>query len=110
ADLEERVSRPLVLVVGMLSTKDGESFLRNFAGLARRVMAVAIPAQDKSFPPDAVADAARAGGLPAHSARDGEGALAAVGRFGLAPPPRSLIPGSLYLAGAVLAANGTPPV
>src|SRR5262252_5871701 len=34
ADLEERVSRPLVLVVGMLSTKDGESFLRNFAGLA----------------------------------------------------------------------------
>src|SRR5262249_51235464 len=40
ADLEERVSRPLVLVVGMLSTKDGESFLRNFAGLARRVVAV----------------------------------------------------------------------
>src|SRR5947209_13677854 len=49
ADLEERVSRPLVLVVGMLSTKDGESFLRNFAGLARRIVAVAIPSQEKSF-------------------------------------------------------------
>src|SRR5262249_39920187 len=43
ADLEERVSRPLVLVVGMLSTKDCESFLKNFAGLARRVVAGALP-------------------------------------------------------------------
>ena len=33
ADLEERVSRPLVLIVGMLSTKDSEGFLRNFSGL-----------------------------------------------------------------------------
>jgi dihydrofolate synthase / folylpolyglutamate synthase len=109
ADLEERVSRPLVLVVGMLSTKDGESFLRNFAGLARRIVAVAIPGQEKSFSADAIADAARAVGIPAQSADDVEAALAAIGRFGLAPPPRILITGSLYLAGAVLAANGTPP-
>jgi dihydrofolate synthase/folylpolyglutamate synthase len=33
ADLEERVPRPLVLIVGMLATKDCEAFLRNFAGL-----------------------------------------------------------------------------
>ena len=43
ADLEERVSRPLVLIVGMLATKDCEGFLRNFSGLARRVIAVPIP-------------------------------------------------------------------
>src|SRR5205807_835840 len=49
ADLEERVSRPLVLVIGMLSTKDCESFLKNFTGLARRVVAVPIPRQEKSF-------------------------------------------------------------
>src|SRR5439155_977066 len=36
ADLEERVSRPVVLIVGMLSTKDAGGFLRNFAGLAVR--------------------------------------------------------------------------
>ena len=41
ADLEERVSRPLVLVVGMLQTKDAAGFLRNFVGLARRLIAVA---------------------------------------------------------------------
>src|SRR5262249_49643239 len=110
ADGGEGVAGPLVLVVGMLSTKDCESFLKNFAGLARRVVAVPIPHQEKSYPTDAVADAARAVGIPAQSADDVETALAATSRFDLAPPPRVLIAGSLYLAGAVLAANGTPPL
>jgi dihydrofolate synthase/folylpolyglutamate synthase len=110
ADLEERVSRPLVLVVGMLSTKDRESYLKNFSGLARRVIAVPVPRQEKSFPTAAIVDAARAVGIPAQSADGVEQALAAIGRFGLEPAPRILIAGSLYLAGAVLSANGTPPV
>jgi dihydrofolate synthase / folylpolyglutamate synthase len=110
ADLEERVSRPLVLVIGMLSTKDCESFLKHFTGLARRVVAVPIPGQEKSFPADAIADAARAVGIPAESEGDLETALAAIGRFALAPASRILIAGSLYLAGAVLDANGTRPV
>ena len=109
ADLEERVPRPLVLVVGMLATKDCESFLKNFAGLARRIVAVPIPGQEKSLPADTVADVARNVGIPALSGEDLESALAAIGRFDLDPPPRVLITGSLYLAGEVLAANGTPP-
>ena len=110
ADLEERVSRPLVLVVGMLVTKDCESFLKNFAGLARRTIGVPIPYQDKSFPADTIADIARGVGIPAQSSENVEAALAAIGRFELEPPPRILITGSLYLAGAVLHANGTIPV
>jgi dihydrofolate synthase/folylpolyglutamate synthase len=110
ADLEERVSRPLVLVIGMLATKDCESFLKNFAGLARRVVAVPVPHQEKSFPAEAIAETARAVGIPAQSAGDIETALAAIARFGLEPAPRILIAGSLYLAGAVLSTNGTPPV
>ena len=110
ADLEERVSRPLVLVIGMLSTKDCENFLKNFAGLARRVVAVPVPDQEKSFAAAVIAEAARAVGIPAQSAGDVETALEAIGRFGLEPAPRILIAGSLYLAGAVLSANGTPPV
>src|SRR5690606_32307179 len=43
ADLEERVPRPLALVVGMLTTKDAGGFLKHFAGLAGRVIAVPIP-------------------------------------------------------------------
>jgi dihydrofolate synthase / folylpolyglutamate synthase len=109
ADLEERVSRPLVLIVGMLSTKDGEGFLRNFSGLARRVIAVPIH-QDKAIPAEALADIASAIGIPAIARDDVEGALAVAGKLELAPAPRILITGSLYLAGEVLAANGTPPV
>jgi dihydrofolate synthase/folylpolyglutamate synthase len=108
ADLEERVSRPLVLIVGMLSTKDHEGFLRNFAGLARAMIAIPV-GQEKGLSPDALAASARRFGIAAQSAGDVEDALAAVGELGLAPAPRILITGSLYLAGDVLAANGTPP-
>ena len=109
AGLEERVARPLVLVVGMLSSKDCEGFLRNFTGLARRVIAVPIPDQKNSLPPDAIASAARAAGMVATTRDSIEAALAAAGKLDLDPAPRILITGSLYLAGAVLAANGTVP-
>jgi dihydrofolate synthase/folylpolyglutamate synthase len=105
-DLEERVSRPLVLVVGMLSTKDHAGFLRNFTGLVRRVFAVPIH-QDKGVPTDEIAAAARDAGMPADASASIEEALAAVGQLGFDPPPRILITGSLYLAGEVLVANGT---
>jgi dihydrofolate synthase/folylpolyglutamate synthase len=109
ADLEERVSRPLILIVGMLSTKDAEGFLRNFTGLARRVITVPIQ-QDKALPPAVLADIARGIGLPSLSRDDVESALVTIGKLELAPAPRVLITGSLYLAGEVLDANGTPPV
>ena len=71
-DLEERVSRPLVLVVGMLSTKDRSAFLRNFTGLVRRVFGVPIH-QDKGVPVDEIAAAARAAGMPADASAEHRG-------------------------------------
>jgi dihydrofolate synthase/folylpolyglutamate synthase len=109
ADLEERVSRPLVLVVGMLSSKDCEGFLRNFTGLARRMIAVPVANAEKGLPAEAVADAARAIGLPATSRDDLAEALEAARKLDLDPAPRILITGSLYLAGEVLRENGTLP-
>lgn len=106
---EERVSRPLVLVVGMLATKDCEGYLRNFAGLARRVYAIPIPNQEKSLSAEAVAQAARNVGIPAERYGAIEDVLAAISELELDPPPRIVITGSLYLAGDVLARNGTPP-
>lgn len=108
ADLEERVSRPLVLIVGMLSTKDNAGFLKNFAGLARRVIAVPIH-QDKAVPAAALAKIASGVGIPALASDDIENAIDLAGKLDLHPAPRILITGSLYLAGEVLAANGTPP-
>jgi len=108
ADLEERVSRPLVLIVGMLATKDSEGFLRNFSGLARRVITVPIH-QDKAVPAPALAEVAGRVGIPAIARDKVESALTIAAKLDLEPAPRILITGSLYLAGEVLAANGTPP-
>jgi dihydrofolate synthase/folylpolyglutamate synthase len=109
ADLEERVSRPLVLIVGMLASKDCKGFLSNFTGLARRLIAVPVPGAEKGLSAEAVADAARAIGLPATSRDNLVEALDAVRKLDLDPPPRILITGSLYLAGEVLRENGTLP-
>ena len=109
ADLEERVSRPLVLIVGMLASKDASAFLRNFSGLARRLVAVPIPDQQKCIPPEVIADLARAANIPAQVSGDIKSGLIEAGKLRLDPPPRVMITGSLYLAGAVLKVNGTPP-
>ena len=108
ADLEERVSRPLVLIVGMLTTKDSAGFLRNFSGLARRIITVPIH-QDKAMPAAELAAVADTIGIPALARDDIESAITIAGKLDLHPAPRILITGSLYLAGEVLALNGTPP-
>jgi dihydrofolate synthase/folylpolyglutamate synthase len=108
-DLEERVSRPLVVIVGMMGNKDAGAFLANFAGLTRHIIAVQIPDRDNAMPPDRLADAARALGMRVETSGTVEAALRSLVRLAYEVPPRILITGSLYLAGHVLAANGTPP-
>lgn len=109
ADLEERVSRPLVLIVGMLASKDCEGFLRNFAGLARRLVAVPVTGAEKGLTAETVAEIARTIGVSATSRDTLTEAFEAVRKLDLEPPPRILITGSLYLAGEVLRENGTLP-
>jgi dihydrofolate synthase/folylpolyglutamate synthase len=70
---------------------------------------VPIPHQENIFSAETLAQTARAIGLPAQESLDIETALAAIGTFDLDQPPRILITGSLYLAGAALELNGTPP-
>ncbi|MBN9006162.1 MAG: bifunctional folylpolyglutamate synthase/dihydrofolate synthase [Rhizobiales bacterium] len=108
-DLEERVSRPLVLIVGMMGTKDARGFLANFAGLTRHIIVVPIPETENAMPPDVLADAVRALGMRVEAASDVAAALQSLTRLAYEIPPRILIAGSLYLAGHVLAENGTLP-
>jgi dihydrofolate synthase/folylpolyglutamate synthase len=108
-DLEERVSRPLVVIAGMMANKDANAFLANFAGLTRHIIAVPVPGRDNGMPPDKLADAARASGMRVEIAPDVAAALQRLATLAYEVPPRILITGSLYLAGPVLAANGTPP-
>ncbi len=110
ADIEERAPKPLVMIVGMLGTKDFEGYLRHFSGLALRLYAVPVPHAERS--PAAGADCrsceARSAFRP-KAASDVEAALAAIKALSFDTPPRILIGGSLYLAGDVLARNNTVP-
>jgi dihydrofolate synthase/folylpolyglutamate synthase len=106
-DLEERVSRPLVVIAGMMANKDAGAFLANFAGLTRHVMAVQIPGRDQAMPPERLADAARRLGMRVEISESVEAALHSLTALVYEVPPRILITGSLYLAGHVLAVNGT---
>lgn len=108
-DLEERVPRPLVVIVGMMANKDAAGFLANFAGLTRHIIAVPIPDRAGVMPVETLADAGRALGMRVETADSAGAALQALCRLVYEVPPRVLICGSLYLAGAVLAENGTPP-
>lgn len=108
AELEERAPRPFVLVAGMLATKDLDGFLACFQGLARHLFALPVAGENTRKPDEIVAAAVRAG-IGAETASGIEAALEKIAALPLEAPPRVLIAGSLYLAGEVLAANGTPP-
>ncbi len=110
ADLEERVPRPLYMISGMLNTKDPVGYFKPFAGLARKVYTVPVPSSAAGRDPAELAEAARSAGLDAEPVADVETGLDRIAaETGLPMPPRILICGSLYLAGSVLEANGSPP-
>jgi len=108
-DLEERLPRQLVLIVGMMGNKDAVGFLGNFAGMTRHMIAVPIPGHDKAYTPAQLVEAARPLGMRVETAESVEAALRSLARLTYEVPPRILITGSLYLAGEVLRDNGTPP-
>ncbi len=109
AELESRAPRPLVLICGSLATKDTTGFLKPFAGLAREVLCVPIGGEHAGRPAREIAEAARAAGLDFAVCAGVSEALRRLAEAPWTTPPRILIAGSLYLAGAVLAENGTPP-
>ena len=98
---------PLVLVSGLLATKDARAFLTHFVDLANRVVAVPVSGDHYGRTPANVAGAARDLGLFASEAATIEDALIQIARAHWRAPPRILICGSLYLAGAALELNGS---
>jgi dihydrofolate synthase/folylpolyglutamate synthase len=111
AEQEERNPRPLVMICGMINTKDQTNFFRAFVGMVRHVYTVPVSMSEASVPNDILAARAIDAGLSAEPVASVENALMLLrdgwGSENLAP--RILIAGSLYLAGEALRANGTPP-
>lgn len=105
ADLEERSSSPLHLIVGMMGQKDAAGFFGPFRGLVKSIVTVPIPgAHEAPYEPEALARIARDLGFKASATADVPAAIRQIEAEETAPK-RILICGSLYLAGHVLAAQ-----
>ncbi|PLP56107.1 bifunctional folylpolyglutamate synthase/dihydrofolate synthase [Mesorhizobium loti] len=111
AEQEEKTPRPLFLISGMINTKDQSGYFRAFKGLARHVYTVPVSMSDSGVPNDELAARAAEAELSAEPVSSVANALMLLRDTWDEKeiPPRILIGGSLYLAGAVLAENGTPP-
>jgi len=111
AGFEERQSRPLYLITGMINTKDPIGYFHAFTDIAQEVFTVPIRGTDAAIDPVILAHAAIEAGLAAAPVSSVAEALDAISdRIDPdAVAPRILIGGSLYLVGNVLADNGTPP-
>ena len=108
ADLEDRLSKPLVLIVGMMTGKDARAFLMPFRGLAIHVTAVPVASAHNSDLGDSgrqaqdLAAIARQMGFSADYVQNlPQAVTTAQAKF--EGPLRLLICGSLYLAGEALA-------
>jgi dihydrofolate synthase / folylpolyglutamate synthase len=110
AEMEERAPRPLVMIVGMLISKEADQFLKNYAGLAERLFAITIGGQDHAArSAEEMAQIARRVGIPAAVAGSLEETMQFISAQLWSVPPRILITGSLYLAGEVLQLDNTLP-
>lgn len=109
AEQEEKNPRPLILIAGMINTKDQTGYFSAFKGLARHVYTVPVSKSDAGVPNDELALRATEAGLSAEPVNSVADALMLLRDSWDGPAPRILIGGSLYFAGAVLDENGTPP-
>ena len=107
--LDTRAPAPLVLVCGMLARKDARAFLAQFQGLAREMIAVPASGDHEERAPEALVAIARALGMPACATTTVDSAFGLLAQRAWPAPPRILICGSLYLAGATLAADALNP-
>lgn len=104
--LNARNPRPLVLIMGTFANKDAKGFLAHFGDAPEIVLTVRIPGERASWSARELSDFAQAQGLPARPMRSVTGALKEAAKIKNA---RVVIAGGIYLAGRVLADNGTPP-
>ena len=100
--LKAMSQKPLVIIWGMLNTKDATQFFRPLADLADHVITLSIPNEVNAIPAEMLSETVNRLGTTASTAATVEDAVSKAAAFNGA---RVLICGSLYLAGHVLAAE-----
>jgi dihydrofolate synthase / folylpolyglutamate synthase len=106
SEMDRARPAPLILITGMMASKDAARFFAPFAEMARKVYVVPIPGEPGALKAAELAPFARAHGLDTQIARSVTAALKMANSI---PGARIVICGSLYLAGRVLIDNKTPP-
>ena len=101
AAMTARDRKPLVIIWGMLNTKDAVRFFRPLAVLADHVITLAIPGEANAISAGDLAQMVMELDRPSTTASSIEDAIRQA--FRIKPVARILICGSLYLAGHVLA-------
>jgi dihydrofolate synthase/folylpolyglutamate synthase len=98
--------KPLVLILGMMNTREPRDFLEPFRGLTPKVLTLTIPGEENAHKASYIADEVSKAGFEAMAFR----ALGqAIDEAATLKGGRVVICGSLYLGGYVLDRNGTPP-
>ena len=105
-DMDRTRPAPLVMICGMMASKDAANFFAPFQDMARHVFTVPIPGVPGALSARALAGFPKARGMETSIVRSVPSALQRAAHF---PGARIVICGSLYLAGAVLRQNKTPP-
>lgn len=101
----------LVMICGMLDTKEPVDYFRHFGGLDATVIAVPVAMSDAGVPPKKLAAMAQQAGLNSKvSSSLDEGIKLAHDCMKQASGSQILFCGSLYMIGEVLEKNGTPPI
>ncbi|MBB3262758.1 dihydrofolate synthase/folylpolyglutamate synthase [Azospirillum sp. OGB3] len=103
---QKEPERALLLVYGMLASKEPREFLGPLAPFVTAARTVAIPGEEASLTAEDTAAATRACGIADSAAAADVGSALEDLKGRVDGPARLLICGSLYLAGTVLAENG----
>ncbi len=101
AGLNDQSPRPLVLIIGMLNSKDPIGYFEAFEDMAQIVFTLTIPNEENALSGEVLANIALQANLDAYPQNSLKEALNAAAEF--CDAPRIMIGGSLYLAGHVLA-------
>ena len=110
ANLNDRAPMPVIMIAGMLTTKDASGFFAAFKDLVSQVITIPVNDSDAGYPPDDLSQLVSDCGIKSLSSASIEAALAKIAADHISEGAvRVLICGSLYLVGEVLRKNGTPP-
>ncbi|WP_196793561.1 bifunctional folylpolyglutamate synthase/dihydrofolate synthase [Bartonella tamiae] len=105
--LKEQTGHPIVLIVGMINTKDSEGYFKELLKIVDKVITVPILNSDAAITPEDLCEVACRVGFTAQSMKSLEQAFHLISKD--KTPQTVLIGGSLYLAGEFLSLNHTLP-